>query len=317
MESSGVKLVPMTTGRLLTTPRLTLEPLTRDHAEGLFTILGDAASIAYWQTDAHPSIDATRAWIDHKRSFAGDTWWTVFTREPREIIGCVDFIGAMVMGMGYLIRADRRRQGYAAEAVSAALDEGFQHHGYNRFELWINASNIPSQRLAAKVGFRQRGQFYQRNDGNPYETLVFGLRADEWAARNGTFRPAEREVAFYGVTPVLNVPVLLETVEFYLDQLGFSLDYIEGSPPGFAIVSRGEWTTERVQLHLVQQSDPDSIPPPGSLYVRIGAAVDILCDEFRAKGVRIVHEPELKPYGIKEFSIRDNNGWLLRFAGVD
>jgi RimJ/RimL family protein N-acetyltransferase len=317
MESGGVKLEHMTTGRLLTTPRLTLEPLSRDHAVGLFEIFRDANNIQYWQPAPHHSIDESMAWVDHKLSFVGDTWWTICTRDPYEVIGCVDFIGAMVMGMGYLIRADRRRQGYAAEAVSAALDEGFQHHGCNRFELWINASNIPSQRLAAKVGFRQRGQFYQRNDGNPYETLVMGLRADEWAAQKGASEPARREVAFYGVTPVLHVPALWQTVEFYVDKLGFSLDYIEGHPPNFAIISRGEWTTERAQIHLVQQPDPDLIPPPGSLYVRIGAAVEILCDEFRAKGVAIVSEPVLQPYGIKEFSIRDNNGWLLRFAGVD
>jgi predicted enzyme related to lactoylglutathione lyase len=42
--------------------------------------------------------------------------------------------------------------------------------------------------------------------------------------------------------------------------------------------------------------------------------VDDLYAEFNAKGVDVVYGPTIQPYGIREFAIRDPNGYVLGFG---
>jgi uncharacterized glyoxalase superfamily protein PhnB len=244
-------------------------------------------------------------------------WWTVFRRDTSQVIGQVGYLGTTVPGMGYIIGADHWRQGYGAEAVNVALRYGFTALRLNRVELWIHEANVASQRLAYKVGFTQRGQFYQRNPHHtePHETLVFGLRADEWAAKSGDLPTnKEREIAFLGINPVIRVANVSETIAFYRDRLGFTQDYVGGEPPDFAILSRGEWSLVRAQIHFVRSDEP--VTTAGSLYITVSPPVDRLCDEFRARGVTMIGEPSTQSYGYREFTIEDNNGWRLTFSAA-
>jgi catechol 2,3-dioxygenase-like lactoylglutathione lyase family enzyme len=197
--------------------------------------------------------------------------------------------------------------------VTAALEYGFTTLGLNRVELWIADENIASQRLAQKLGFQQRGQFYAGNDHhpNPHETLVFGLRADEWATRNHKpIANSQREIPFLNVHPILSVNNVSESIKFYRDRLGFNTDYVGGYPPDFAVMSRGEWITQRVHLQL-RRSDQPAIT---HLFIMVGPAIDRLHDEYRANGVRITQAPTTQPWGIRDFSIEDNDGNQIKFG---
>jgi RimJ/RimL family protein N-acetyltransferase len=59
---------------------------------------------------------------------------------------------------GYTIFPDDRRCGYAAEA-SEALVRWAREEGVRRFVLSIGPDNLPSARLAAKLGFRRVGEW--------------------------------------------------------------------------------------------------------------------------------------------------------------
>lgn len=303
----------MTTDRVLQTPRLILQPLALEQADDLFHIFSDAETLRYWHTLPHQSPIETTSMI---ASMLNGCHWAVLTREPDQVIGMVGHLDSRVPGMGYIIRREDWRKGYGLEAVRAALEYGFTSLKLDRVELWIHEANLASVQLAQKAGFRQRGQFYQRysHHAEPHETLVYGLRADEWATRYnhaGANRP--REIAFSGVNPTLEVTSIIETLTFYRDRLGFDVDYVGGFPPDFAIVSRGEWTSERAQIHF---SRSDSPLAPGRLYISIGMNADRLHDEFKARGVTISGKLETQPYGRREFSIVDNNGWRLTFSSA-
>ncbi len=45
-----------------------------------------------------------------------------------------------------------------------------------------------------------------------------------------------------------------------------------------------------------------------------GSDIDDLCAAYKAQGVVIRNEPESYPWGLREFTIEDNNGHLLRFG---
>jgi catechol 2,3-dioxygenase-like lactoylglutathione lyase family enzyme len=223
------------------------------------------------------------------------------------VIGMVGFINALVPGMGYILHRDVWRQGYGSEAVRAAVSYGFEQLALSRVELWIHHGNRASRRLAESVGFQQRGQFVQAFPHlGQYETLVYGLRAAEWT--HGTQR---WETAFRGVYPVIATRDVAGSVAFYRDMLGFHVSYFDTQSPDYAIVARGEWTSERAELHFVREADAAL---KGRLRLPVGPHITRLLNEFQQHGVPIAVPLNAKPWG-QEFEIVDNNGWTLVFMG--
>jgi ribosomal-protein-alanine N-acetyltransferase len=66
---------------------------------------------------------------------------------------------------GFTVYRPFRRQGYAREASVAMMDWAHRLHGVNRFVLCISPDNIPSQSLAAQLGFVQIGSHLDEMDG--------------------------------------------------------------------------------------------------------------------------------------------------------
>jgi len=303
----------MIAAEILTGTRLTLEPAALQHAEGLFSVYGDSRAMVYWNTSTHRDISETKSMI-RGIQVMNEPWWTVIRQDTGQIIGGLWLIDAAVPGMGYIIHPSQWRQGYGTEAGNLVLDFAFTKMGLNRVELWIDRENIASQSLARKLHFTLYGHFFQRfpNKERPHDTLTFGLRADEWAAWTGrSAANTQRNLAFLGINPVVRVRDVVETVAFYQEQLGFDVDYLDGQR--FAIVSRGEWSAERVRIHFTHSDQPDS---SGALYITVGMTVDLLYAELQAKGVKITRHLETQPYGRREFEIEDLNGWRLIFASA-
>ena len=298
----------------LETRRLLLEPLRAEHAPELYPIYADGAAMRFWYAPPHGSVDETLRMIQGELAHAHAPSWAVRLRDEGTLIGRVNFIAAAVTGMGYLIWSPYWRRGYGTEAAAATLEHGFRSGGYDRIELWIHEGNIASQRLAAGLGFRQRGQFRQRYETSPapFETQVWGLRAAEWAAATGarSYVSPARNIALYGIAPTIAVPDVAATAQFYVEQLGFEVDYCAGEPISFAIVGRGEWTAERAQIHLTQGA-PTGLP--ARLYLRVSDA-DTLHDELVGRGTAIEQPIVTQAYGRREFGVRDPNGLLLVFA---
>jgi ribosomal-protein-alanine N-acetyltransferase len=298
----------------LTTPRLRLEPVAPHHAADLFAVYSRADALRYWYAPPHQTPAETEKMVADQIRHGGDHW-TVMHIESGRAIGQVNIINALVPGMGYIIHPDFWRQGYGTEAFRAALDYAFQTRGFDRIELWIDKENIASQKLGYKLGFFPRCQFYQRYDHHPHprEFLVFGLRREEWAIQQGNTPPFDAmQTAILSVQPVIPVKNVSETVAFYRNRLGFNVDYTQGFPMNFAIVSRGEWSFQRATLHFVEEPQPAT----GTLYLQISAPVDRLYEEFRAKNVTIIEAPVTRDYGRRDFTIEDHNGWRIRFASA-
>lgn len=106
------------------------------------------------------------------------------------------------------------------------------------------------------------------------------------------------------VTPQLGTLNVEETQRYYRDVLGFKIDWTWGEND-YGSVSRDDVT--------IFLSRADGGVSRGCLFVFAGQ-VDELYSEWREKGADIVSELEDKPWGMREFTIRDNNGHQLRLA---
>jgi len=103
----------------------------------------------------------------------------------------------------------------------------------------------------------------------------------------------------------LSVSDVAAAVEFYTTKLGFQLGFTDGEPPTFAAVTLGE-----VQIFL-QEGAPS--PEGCSVYFVVGDA-DELYEYHRAGGVSIVQPPEDRPYGLRDYAVRDLYGYHLVFG---
>lgn len=103
----------------------------------------------------------------------------------------------------------------------------------------------------------------------------------------------------------LPVSDVLAAADFYTKRLGFSLGFTSGDPPGLAGVNLGQ-----VQIFL-EQGTPN--PQGCSVYFVVGDA-DELYEFQRANGVEIVMPPEDRPYGLRDYRVRDLYGYALNFG---
>jgi len=74
--------------------------------------------------------------------------------------------------IGYTLLPEARGQGYAIEAVRAAIDWATSVHGVHRIRASIAPDNERSLHLVTKLGFRQTGEQWDKEDGLE---LVFEL----------------------------------------------------------------------------------------------------------------------------------------------
>ncbi len=103
----------------------------------------------------------------------------------------------------------------------------------------------------------------------------------------------------------LCVSDVLAAADFYREKLGFSLGFTWGDPPTIAGVNLG-----KVQIFL-EQGTP--CPQGCSVYFLIGDA-DELYELQRARGVEVVDPPADRPWGIRDYKVRDLHGYILTFG---
>ncbi len=111
------------------------------------------------------------------------------------------------------------------------------------------------------------------------------------------------------LTPMLYTANLRETVKFYTTVLGFHCDSLN-EDWGWASVKRDSVT---IMLALPNEHIPFDKPAfTGSLYF-YSDEVDVLWQQLKDK-VKVCYPIENFDYGMREFAIYDNNGYLLQFG---
>ncbi len=108
------------------------------------------------------------------------------------------------------------------------------------------------------------------------------------------------------ITPQLPVADVRAAQAYYRDMLGFKIAWIWQEEYG--AVYNG--TTE---VFFVRE---EGVIQPSCSFVRVENADDVLAT-YRERGVKIVEDIASHPYGMREFSIEDNNGHRFSIGHSD
>jgi catechol 2,3-dioxygenase-like lactoylglutathione lyase family enzyme len=121
----------------------------------------------------------------------------------------------------------------------------------------------------------------------------------------------------HGIQPVHRVRDVGASVAYYRDVLGFEVDFVHGDPPAHARVASGDRTSGTAVRIRFEQLSPGAVGNAGDgyCYIHVGHDLDGLHEAYRSRGVTILQEPRNHSWGLRDFYIRDCDGYVFCFAG--
>ncbi|WP_343555478.1 VOC family protein [Sphingobacterium sp.] len=116
---------------------------------------------------------------------------------------------------------------------------------------------------------------------------------------------------YKSLNPILYTKNLDQTIQFYTEKLGFTcIEKNKGS--NWSLLQNG--TIEIMFSHPVESIAFETAQFTGSLYLTLDD-VDHLWESLK-DNVKICYEIETFEWGMREFAIYDNNGYVLQFGQV-
>ena len=165
------------------TDRLYLREMNMDDYDVLYAVLADPEIMQHYPY----AFDEQRVrdWIRRnmeRYSIFGFGLWAVCLKETGEMIGdcglTMQMIGEVIKPeIGYHIRRDMQRKGYAREAAAAVRDWTFENTPFREIYSYMKYTNEPSARTALAWGCRPVDEF--EDDVNE-RTKVFAVTREEW-----------------------------------------------------------------------------------------------------------------------------------------
>ena len=123
------------------------------------------------------------------------------------------------------------------------------------------------------------------------------------------------EVQIFGATPIFHVPDGQKAAEYYKDVLGFTLAWGMDDPLTFCKMEHGH-----VSIFLFQTPDEASntyraglSPKFADLYIFV-SDVDAIYAALKGRGADCKAAPKDYDYGMRDFNVRDLNGYILTFG---
>ena len=108
--------------------------------------------------------------------------WAVCLKDTGEMIGdcglTMQTIGGVIKPeIGYHIRKDMQKKGYAKEAATAVRDWTFENTPFVTIFSYMKHTNLPSARSAMSWGCRKVDEFEDEENGI---TVVYAITREEW-----------------------------------------------------------------------------------------------------------------------------------------
>ena len=177
------------------TPRLVLRPWVPEDAPMLAAAYTPEtiAHLSAWIAWAHDEPTTLAQKAQRLRTLRGrfdlDRHYVYAVLDGRgELVGGAELarsVGEGAMELGYWVRAERTRQGFATEITRALAWVAFRWHATRRVEIRCDPRNAPSAAIPRALGFTHEGtrrQTYLDAAGVRCDTMIWTMLAPEFDA---------------------------------------------------------------------------------------------------------------------------------------
>jgi len=168
VDASLLPLVTPLTPPVLSTLRLTLEPIRDIDLDAIYQIYSDEAVVRYFGQDRMENLEQARFWLDvqlRMQAIGLGLAWTLRLKPGGQVVGTVCFDGINrqwhCTGISYGLHPDYWNQGLMSEALAAVLALAFEGGlacPIHRIQALVFSDNRASIRVLEKLGFIFEGQ---------------------------------------------------------------------------------------------------------------------------------------------------------------
>ena len=163
---------------ILETQRLFLREMCMNDYAALYAVLGDADNMRHYPYSFDQA--RVRAWIERNMNRYrenGFGLWAVCLRDTGELIGDCGLTlqsidGETLPEIGYHIRRDCQRRGYAREAALAVRNWAFQNTDYPALYSYCKFSNAASIKTAESIGMRFDREYPDADNGTTHVSVI-------------------------------------------------------------------------------------------------------------------------------------------------
>ena len=148
--------------QILSTTRLLVRETTEADVKAFYEIYQEPSITYYMENlyeDPDQEIAYTREYIDNVYGFYGYGMWTVIGKKTGQIIGRAGLgnrEGYDIPELGFVIRKEEQRKGYAYEVCAEILEYGRKRLAFRQIQALAEPGNLPSRRLLQKLGFQEQ-----------------------------------------------------------------------------------------------------------------------------------------------------------------
>lgn len=132
------------------------------------------------------SNDEVADWINENRmryEKDGYGYWAVIHKMSERLIGVCGLLKEQAdyenyVGLGYIFNKDYWGRGYALESASACVDYAFHTLKVKELTAQIRPNNLPSRKVAEKLGMEVKKEFIKRYRGKEMLHLIYFLERE-------------------------------------------------------------------------------------------------------------------------------------------
>ena len=117
------------------------------------------------------------------------------------------------------------------------------------------------------------------------------------------------------ISPMLAVRNMKQTIEFYKISLGFKrgMAFPDADNPEYIDLSKDGMVLMFIPVENVGIGKEEKLGVGVNIYMQIDGDIDEYYNELKNKGVKIVVDIKDEPYGIRDFTVEDIDGYKLTF----
>jgi uncharacterized glyoxalase superfamily protein PhnB len=117
------------------------------------------------------------------------------------------------------------------------------------------------------------------------------------------------------ISPTLAVRNMKQTIQFYRDSLGFKvgMTFPDADNPEYAHLSKDGMVLMFIPAQNIGIGREEKLGVGVNMYMQIDGDIDEYYNELKDKDVNIVVDIKDEPYGIRDFTVEDIDGYKLTF----